>query len=647
MCRGKHIIFFGLFSCFLTFVSPTSVYVPKEIIAELGKSVSFGILFVPFNDQDEVFISIFKSNGLKSSLLSLHQNFTGESELKLSSYWTNRVKVGVIAEQGLQFNLSDVTIADEGRYGVNVLVNNVTMEFQTHIETIALPAFSVISVKEPAVGDFKEGDVANITCSGAAGRPLGTVYIVKRSHSPVFVKVDTELLTRNYSQLYNGSYIIDYTFSHVMDRSDNDTEYGCEILPGSPSFSSHLFSLSNLVPITVDYVEAARLTISPSQNLQAGATSLTLRCSPVSNAVYTTLYSITINKRTMVQNSQTTNMAVINGIGTKPGTGITPPKYTVTGNYDITQQPTQGFLQIIINNPDCNDAAEYQCITAGQPTIATNPGTLQEDKNVTVQSNPVTAEMFPVPEKVRYSVGENIEITCQGDVGNPEKSWSWESRSIGDSFFNPIRENITKGTVDPPTPTRCGYYSRSILNYYVGQDDNGLVIRCKIDNSELHSDNKTIFLINAENTDSPRPNTGDDSTDNAGMIAGIVVAVIVVIVIVIIVVIVVLKKRKQTAGKDYDTHEDRMKSQTNPHMTPDTLDHDRTQNNEVRGRVNKSMEDSPNDRDRRPYTIQTNGGRTNQGMDQSFESDDAPRDIYLAEDGTDIRGSNAMLGSAV
>ncbi|KAK6172765.1 hypothetical protein SNE40_016360 [Patella caerulea] len=68
---------------------------------------------------------------------------------------------------------------------------------------------------------------------------------------------------------------------------------------------------------------------------------------------------------------------------------------------------------------------------------------------------------------------------------------------------------------------------------------------------------------------------------------------------------------------------------------------------EVRGRVNKSMEDSPDDRDRRPYTITTNGGRTNPGMDNSFDSDDNPRDPYLAQDGTDIRGSNAMLGSAV
>ncbi|XP_055958859.1 uncharacterized protein LOC126830091 isoform X2 [Patella vulgata] len=245
-------------------------------------------------------------------------------------------------------------------------------------------------------------------------------------------------------------------------------------------------------------VKAARLTITPSQNLQAGATSLTLRCSPVSNSVYDTLYSIQINKRTLLQNSQTTNMAVIDGRGTTPGTGITTPKYTVTGNYAITQQPTQGFLQIIINNPDCNDAAEYQCITNGEPTIATNPGTLQEDKNVTVQSNPGTVEMTRFQEKMNYSVGEKIEIKCKGDVGNPEKSWFWESKLTSDSFFNPIRENITKGTVDPPTSTRCGYYSRSTLNYYVGQDDNGLVIRCKADNSDLHSDNKTIYVTNAK-----------------------------------------------------------------------------------------------------------------------------------------------------
>ncbi|KAK6174006.1 hypothetical protein SNE40_017362 [Patella caerulea] len=127
--------------------------------------------------------------------------------------------------------------------------------------------------------------------------------------------------------------------------------------------------------------KAAKLTITPSQNLQAGATSLTLRCSPDSNSGYAELLTIDIAKRTLVQNSLSMPIAILDRNGVNR-IGIPPPKYRVTGSLALPR----GFLQIVIHHPDGHDAAEYRCLTLGKFPPIVRSGVLKDSKNVTIHT---------------------------------------------------------------------------------------------------------------------------------------------------------------------------------------------------------------------------------------------------------------------
>ncbi|XP_050416353.1 uncharacterized protein LOC126830134 [Patella vulgata] len=252
-------------------------------------------------------------------------------------------------------------------------------------------------------------------------------------------------------------------------------------------------------------VKAAKLTIQPSQNIQAGSTYyLALQCSPDSNSSYTKLRTMEIYKQSMVSPKKL--LVKVDSTGSyTPGAGITKPKYKILFLLNAPQLIDK-YVQVDINNPDCHDTAEYTCETTGETATSSHPVYLKDSKTVTVQSNPGKVEMKIFHEKPKYDVGEKIEITCQTGVENPEPTWTWEFKPSGDSLtdvkfykvhdttYDVRTENIRKSQVDQHTSTQCGYNTGSTLQHEVGMEDDGLKIRCMVDNSELYSAIKTIYL---------------------------------------------------------------------------------------------------------------------------------------------------------
>ncbi|KAK6174003.1 hypothetical protein SNE40_017360 [Patella caerulea] len=190
----------------------------------------------------------------------------------------------------------------------------------------------------------------------------------------------------------------------VIDHPDGHdaAEYQCLTFGKLATTSSSVF-LKDSKNVTINNVKAAKLTITPSQNLQAGAASLTLRCSPDSNSVYTKLHTIEITKRTLVQNSLSMSIAILDPIGVNR-IGIPPPKYAVTGSLALPQ----GFLQIVIHHPDGHDAAEYQCLTFGKLATTSSSVFLKDSKNVTI-NNVISDGEDQVPPPGADNDPSNIE----------------------------------------------------------------------------------------------------------------------------------------------------------------------------------------------------------------------------------------------
>ncbi|XP_050415284.1 uncharacterized protein LOC126829421 [Patella vulgata] len=266
--------------------------------------------------------------------------------------------------------------------------------------------------------------------------------------------------------------------------------------------------LALIYTAVIQDIKAAKLTITPSPNLQTGATSLTLRCSADANSNYTELSAIGINKVTKGSSSLVAFTTLDSTGSFIRGNGITAPKYEI--NVALRPQLTNNAIQVIIHNPDCHDTSEYICETTGDTDTPPYVSQSTDYKNVTVQSNPGTVEMKIYPAKMKYDVGEKIEITCQTGVENSESIWTWEAMPPTDStrelmqieefpsehIFSPavMTENARTTEVDPQTSTQCGYNTGSTLEHHVGMEDDGLKIRCMVNNSELLSAIKTIHL---------------------------------------------------------------------------------------------------------------------------------------------------------
>ncbi|XP_050416333.1 uncharacterized protein LOC126830101 [Patella vulgata] len=257
-----------------------------------------------------------------------------------------------------------------------------------------------------------------------------------------------------------------------------------------------LFSVCVILCVVKD-LAATGLDITPSETIQAGSTSLTIRCSPAATSGYSSIYTIQMKRRFRGQYPQTKLLGMIDILGLSPGSKISQPKYDITGNHQL-MSPNQSYLQIIIHDPDCNDAGEYQCITNGVSGSTTKLS--QQDKNVTIQSNPGTIELTRVPDKSIYDVGDTLSVTCSGEVGNPPQSWTWESKLAQSSVFKAIIENLTEGQVVPSSTSGCDYNSTSVLTYSVTDINNGTEIRCRVGTSQLYA-LSTIIYVKAETTE--------------------------------------------------------------------------------------------------------------------------------------------------
>ncbi|XP_050392785.1 uncharacterized protein LOC126811224 [Patella vulgata] len=399
-------------------------------------------------------------------------------------------------ESFLQVIINDPNCDDSAEYqcithGSPTIANDPTLLQEDKNVTVYQSKSSSLDMdRSPERMKYGVGDRVELSCYGYVGYSEKLVSWESKSSGDLFFDPITENITlsgippRSPGCEYFTDSIYQY---YYVGKDDNGLQIRCKV------DNSEVDSVSTTI-----YLADGRLTITPSNYQQIGYTSLTIRCSPGSNSYYTTLYDIRILKHSLEQNSLPTVMAEIDGRGIRPGSGIISPKYTVTGNYDINQQPTESFLEVIINNLDCPDRleTEYQCIISGSPTISTNPALLQYNESVTVGINPGSIEITRYPEKMKYDVGEKIDIICQGDVGYPEHDWNWCSNTTGhcDLFYT----NITNGQVEPPTSTRCGYYSRSTFSYYVGKDYNGLEIRCMVNLNEMYSVSTTIYLTDGD-----------------------------------------------------------------------------------------------------------------------------------------------------
>ncbi|ESO93804.1 hypothetical protein LOTGIDRAFT_228571 [Lottia gigantea] len=321
--------------------------------------------------------------------------------------------------------------------------------------------------------------------------------------------------------------------------------------------------LFNLLVILLSFiclitdVKSAELDIRPSTNIQAGAPTITFRCQPTIVSGVTSLYRLDISR--LREGVSTEQILGTIQVGKQPelGPGLTSPKYTVSGSLTAIDTVSTSFLQIIIQDPNCNDKGEYVCtVTGGNSGGSLTP---KKQTNVTVQENPSSLGINVVPSKSEYKSNDSISMTCNGNVGNPAKTWQWQTRRFPASIqWNRYTDSsdIVTDDVSPPIGGSCSYRQQTVLNYRVKAQDDGLEIRCILDNTEEFSQNFTINVSGQNNgggDGNPEENKGDEPSD-AGMIAGIVIAVIVVIVIIVIVIVVVVR-RKKTPGKDYDTGE--------------------------------------------------------------------------------------------
>ncbi|XP_041373395.1 uncharacterized protein LOC121386525 [Gigantopelta aegis] len=253
-------------------------------------------------------------------------------------------------------------------------------------------------------------------------------------------------------------------------------------------------------------VDGAQLTVTQ------GADTMTVTCRPGTSVSQIDSYSVITLLRD-VGNSRFTRAPVAmaapsknNGQAILTDTSLTL-RATVTGKADNNDK-RGSFVQIVLRKISCSDSGQYFC-RINYLTVDVEPGSSEDSRNITVQTDPGPVSMFVTPwkEASPYFVNETVEFQCTGDVGNPPQTrqWSWQWQ-YADGMMDlwrsyPYNDRITD---DPVTTANCTNQGRSTVRHVASVDDNGRMFRCLVNNNELYSANFTIYT----ETDTTVPSGG-------------------------------------------------------------------------------------------------------------------------------------------
>ncbi|XP_055958704.1 uncharacterized protein LOC126829270 isoform X2 [Patella vulgata] len=485
--------------------------------------------------------------------------------------------------------VKDPSCEDDGRYVCKTVgVTNrgvVTLEDEQNIIIQSSPS-DIQMVTIPSNDKYNINDSIDLICSGNVGNPEQAfsweTKLPDESVWKPYQFYSNSIAQKNSSQCtYFGRSTLNYT----VQETDHGLSFRC-LVGGSESYSV------NTTIILDDKVEAS-LEILPSQNLAAGFKNLSVRCFP---SVFTNITGIkTLGSLQIFKQSGSVEfiIATISSKGIRSGAGITSPKFTISGDF-ISTSPLESYLQVVINDPDCNDEAEYQCWT-NYLQVEISP---QDKKNVTVDSNPGNLRLSIIPKAPLYLVNTRLTIKCSGNSGDPQKGWIWQiSRTNSDNWLPyPNKDDISNGDIKPPSIGQCGNITSSTLTYTVKYGDDGLQFRCIIGRANLMlMRNATIYLTETTNTTTTvGPVSTEDITDKEGPNRNIIIAtsilgsLVVIVVIVLVVVIVYYRRRvqaescsaqtaakpepsseNQTGDSRYDRPDNDIESNNGPYLTID------------------------------------------------------------------------------
>ncbi|XP_033757894.1 nectin-4-like isoform X2 [Pecten maximus] len=171
-----------------------------------------------------------------------------------------------------------------------------------------------------------------------------------------------------------------------------------------------------------------------------------------------------------------------------PGTNQAPATLTnltnpsVFGRVVLTN-PTDSSLTAIIKFTSvvCGDERKYQCAVLGLNSgIQANPAS---ETSLTVTAHP-NAKSFGEVEMVPSSniaEGRTVQFTCTSNVGRPAGTFLWTKyRGVSES----VGSTVTSTTQTSPS-TDCTFTGSSVINIPMTKDDNGVIIRCTLQQETL------------------------------------------------------------------------------------------------------------------------------------------------------------------
>ncbi|XP_055958705.1 uncharacterized protein LOC130010301 isoform X2 [Patella vulgata] len=480
-------------------------------------------------------------------------NVVGPQDVSFNDTVTGHFNNSSPEQSYVNIEVKDPSCEDDGRYVCKTVgVTNrgvVTLEDEKNIIIQSSPG-DIKLVTIPSKDKYNINDTIDLICSGNLGNPKRALsWETKLPDESVWKPYQfysTSVAQRNSSQCtYVGKSILNYT----VQVTDHGLSFRC-LVGGSESYSV------NTTIILDDKLEVD-LEILPSQDLGAGFKNLSMRCFPsvVTNITgVKTLESLQIFKRS---GGAEFIIATISSKGIRPGVGITSPKFTISGGF-ISTSPLVSYLQVAINDPDCNDEAEYQCWT-NYLQVEKSP---QDKKNVTVDSNPGNLKLSVIPDGPLYLVNTKLTIKCSGNSGDPQKDWFWQISRINTNNWLPYqnKDDISSGDITPPSIGQCGNITSSTLTFTVKYGDDGLQFRCIIGREYAYMRNVTIYLTETTNTTTTTGPVGTkDTTDKEGPNRNIIIATYIlgslVVIVVIVLVLVIIYYRRRVQAKTTDNPE--------------------------------------------------------------------------------------------
>ncbi|KAL5007494.1 hypothetical protein ScPMuIL_016300 [Solemya velum] len=356
------------------------------------------------------------------------------------------------------------------------------------------PLYLILRPSSPVITEVTTNGTKAFRCSSFGGRSAPNITWTLGSHQ---INGSQTTILDAATKTYNVSSVV--TIPSTVSSSDS-AKLNCTLEHNLLREPENTDSTTINPEITMNFIST-----SPVAEFRS---NVTLRCT--ASKIAGVSWSSAEFRRRLVfyRESYWTTISRIDAHGTNQGTITSSGSYSLYGRARVAKSfgTNDMTVELFINNVNCQDDAEYQCVVnylSRDFSIKSHEQLLYLPTGAKPQ--PQTSDVGLSPSKSLYMESETVTASCSGYSGKPPGHYRWDIlRKDGSVKEIP---SYTRNTI---YSRQCTYSAQSSVEIKLGEVDSGGRIRCTIvqpyalSTSSRYQESRELVLATHQGTEAPR-----------------------------------------------------------------------------------------------------------------------------------------------